>query len=486
MATSFFLRDFVDAALSRRSDLLGVRVYDGPEAIPQYLAYDSTTRELRDSAKEGGIVRQLKVLDRDWTVVAYPKPSIGESVHVGRPAFVLAFGSAISAILTFFFWMSIHGRGSLVAALEALKISSSNLLESEKRYRALFRDSKVPMLLVDPHSGNVIDANDEAVKFYGYPLETLRSMNITSINAASYETVQERLSQVRSGLLERFETGHRTGYGETRLVEVSASPIDMGGDEGILQIVTDITERKTAVERIMQMATHDELTGLPNRNLLMDRLSQAFANADRNAHHVALLFIDLDQFKAVNDSIGHEVGDLLLKEVACRMVGVVRAQDTVARMGGDEFLVVLPDLVDASHASVVAEKLIAAISQPFSVQGHSLHVGASIGIASYPNDAKDSGTIMKFADSAMYEVKNSGRNSYRFFSKDMHEASVEHQKIANALHDALERGEMFLRYQPLVSVKTGKTIGMEALLRWDNPELGSVSPMKFIPIAEDS
>lgn len=178
--------------------------------------------------------------------------------------------------------MSIHGRGSLVAALEALKISSSNLLESEKRYRALFKDSKVPMLLVDPVSGNVIDANDEAAKYYGYSADELRAMNITQINESDYETVQERLSLIRHGLLERFETSHRTSSGATRLVEVSASPIDLGDTEGILQIVNDITERKTAIEKIVQMATHDELTGLPNRNLLMDRLSQAFANADRS------------------------------------------------------------------------------------------------------------------------------------------------------------------------------------------------------------
>lgn len=166
----------------------------------------------------------------------------------------------MSFVLAFFFWMSIHGRGNLVAALEALKISSSNLLESEKRHRALFKDSKVPMLLVDPVSGGVIDANDEAAKYYGYSAEELRSMNITQINDASYEAVHERLLRIQHGLLERFETSHRTSSGDVRLVEVSASPIDMGGAEGILQIVNDITERKTAIEKIMQMATHDALT----------------------------------------------------------------------------------------------------------------------------------------------------------------------------------------------------------------------------------
>lgn len=218
----------------------------------------------------------------------------------------------------------------------------------------------------------------------------------------------------------------------------------------------------------------------------MDRLSQSFAHADRTGKSVALLFIDLDQFKTVNDSLGHDVGDVLLQDVAARMTKVVRAQDTVARQGGDEFLVVLPDLTNPSQASIVAEKLIAALSEPFDVFGHELHIGASVGIATYPKDGRNGEAILKYADIAMYRVKNSGRNSYRFFSPEMHESSVEHQTIANALHNALERHEMSVAYQPLVNAKSGKTIGMEALLRWNNPKLGQVSPMKFVPIAEDS
>lgn len=168
------------------------------------------------------------------------------------------------------------------------------------------------------------------------------------------------------------------------------------------------------------------------------------------------------------------------------MAKVVRSGDTVARQGGDEFLIVLQGLSDPSQASVVAEKLISALAEPFEVFGHELHIGASIGMASYPKDSRSADTILKYADTAMYRVKNSGRNSYRFFSQDMHESSVEHQTIANALHGALERHETSVLYQPLVNVKTGKTIGMEALLRWNHPKLGTVSPMKFVPIAEDS
>ena len=165
---------------------------------------------------------------------------------------------------------------------------------------------------------------------------------------------------------------------------------------------------------------------------------------------------------------------------------VVRSGDTVARQGGDEFLIVLQGLSDPSQASVVAEKLIAALAAPFEVFGHELHIGASIGMASYPKDSRNPDTILKYADTAMYRVKNSGRNSYRFFSQDMHDSSVEHQTIANALHGALERQETSVVYQPLVNVKSGKTIGMEALLRWNHPKLGAVSPVKFVPIAEDS
>lgn len=168
------------------------------------------------------------------------------------------------------------------------------------------------------------------------------------------------------------------------------------------------------------------------------------------------------------------------------MSRVVRSGDTVARQGGDEFLIVLQGLSDPSQASVVAEKLISALAAPFEVFGHELHIGASIGMASYPKDSRNPDTILKYADTAMYRVKNSGRNSYRFFSHDMHESSVEHQTIANALHGAVERQETSVVYQPLVNVKTGKTIGMEALLRWNHPKLGAVSPVKFVPIAEDS
>lgn len=261
VALSFFIKDFMDDAIEKRGQNLGIEVFEGASNDASAMIYDSSEEALHENLKFGiSDERVLKVLNREWTVVPYPRPQMEDLVHSERPPFILAFGTLTSFALALFFWMSIHGRGSMVAALEALKISSSNLLESEKRYRALFKDSKVPMLLVDPLGGNILDANDEAVKYYGHDADVLRSMNITQINEAEYETVQERLALIRHGLLDRFETSHRTATGAVRLVEVSASPINLGGTDGILQIISDITERKTAIERIVQMATHDELT----------------------------------------------------------------------------------------------------------------------------------------------------------------------------------------------------------------------------------
>lgn len=483
LALSFLAKDFVAESLERQASVLGVEFFDGTAENRQAMLFDSTPNDDVPSLVKS--VRNMRILDRDWTLVARPTSEFEKTVNHGRSRFVLAFGAVTTFTLTFFFWLLIRGRANMVAALEALKKSSQKLLKSETRYRALFEDSKVPMLVIDTSEGTILDANEEAVRYYGYPVEKLRGMLMTDINDVSQETVTERMLLVREGKLDRFESSHRIASGEIRTVEVSASKIEIDGSERILQIVTDITERKEAVKKILQMATHDELTGLPNRNLVMDRLSQAFAHADRSGRSVALLFLDLDRFKAVNDSIGHDIGDLLLKEVACRMCGVVRAEDTVARQGGDEFLIVLPDLADPSVASVVAEKLIAALSKPFDVAGHELHIGASIGIAAYPKDGRDGETLLKYGDIAMYRVKSSGRNSYRFFSSEMHDSSVEQLSLASALHRAVERQETSVEFQPLVNVSSGKIIGMEALLRWKHPEFGSVPPMKFIPIAED-
>ncbi len=250
----------------------------------------------------------------------------------------------------------------------------------------------------------------------------------------------------------------------------------------------NITKRKLAEERAEYLATRDPLTGLPNRMLVNDRLEQGIAKAARKNGHLAFMFIDLDRFKTINDSLGHDVGDELLKRVATRLSACVRVSDTVARLGGDEFAVILENLQsnDQEGAQNVAEKMIASLASPIMINNQHLSTSCSIGIGLYPHDGKDPQTLMKHADVAMYDAKAKGRNNYQFFSHEMNTKAQERLAVENYLRLALRRNELVVYYQPRVSFKTGKLTGMEALIRWNHPRHGLVLPNKFIHVAEDS
>jgi len=250
--------------------------------------------------------------------------------------------------------------------------------------------------------------------------------------------------------------------------------------------VEDITDRRAAEERVQFLAYYDALTGLPNRVLLQDRLAKALASARRHDEKVAILFLDLDRFKIINDSLGHSVGDLLLQHVAERLKKWTRAQDTVARIGGDEFLLVLTAVKDVPDAAVCAERIMDAMTAEFVVQGRSFTVSCSIGLSIFPEHGADGETLIKNADAAMYCAKDSGRNNFQFFTEDMNAQVVERLTLEHSLRLALEKQELSLVYQPQMDIATGRITGLEALLRWKHPELGLVPPDKFIRIAENS
>ncbi|HEY5994411.1 MAG TPA: EAL domain-containing protein [Gallionellaceae bacterium] len=238
--------------------------------------------------------------------------------------------------------------------------------------------------------------------------------------------------------------------------------------------------------RIQILANYDTVTGLPNRNLLHDRISHAISYARRYDKIAAVLFIDLDDFKVVNDSLGHNVGDKLLRELGKRLTGCVRETDSVARLGGDEFVILLTGMAHRDGVVFVAEKVLDSLSRPFLLEGHEIFISSSIGIATFPKDGEDEQTLLKHADSAMYHAKERGKGHYQFYAAEMNELALERLSMINDLHRALERNEFVLHYQPQVNLKTGKITGVEALVRWQHPQKGMVAPAKFISVAEET
>ena len=270
-------------------------------------------------------------------------------------------------------------------------------------------------------------------------------------------------------------------------VEDSVAPIHdrRGAVTGAVMVFHDVSAARAMTLKMSFLAQHDSLTDLPNRVLLNDRLSEAITLSQRHQRKLAVLFLDLDRFKHINDSLGHAVGDGLLRSVARRLLACIRSSDTVGRHGGDEFVVLLWDMRHSQDAAVTAAKILQALREPHHINKHKLRITASIGIATYPDDGTDADTLMKKADLAMYHAKEAGRDSYQFFESEMNAHAIERQSLEEDLHYAIERQELVLHYQPKLNLATGAIIGAEALLRWHHPQRGLVPPGQFIPIAED-
>ena len=362
---------------------------------------------------------------------------------------------------------------------------------SEERLESIVGSLDEVVWSVKPGSHDVIFQSSAAERVYGHPVQAFfDNPNLWAevVHPDDRVRVQPFLDELaRRGHLEmeyrivRPDGGVRWLRARARVVrDGSGQPLRYDG------IVSDVTERKRYEEQLEFQATHDALTGLPNRNLLGDRIGQALVRAARDGRSAAVLFVDLDQFKFVNDSLGHDVGDVLLRAVADRLQATVREGDTVARQGGDEFVIVLHDVVREEDAADVAQKVLSSLNPPVAVEGHELFVAASVGISLYPQDGDDIHTLLRNADMAMYRAKEEGRNNFQFFAADMNVRLSERLTLEGSLRHALEREEFALYYQPQVDLLSGEIVGMEALLRWRHPELGLVPPVKFIPLAEET
>jgi diguanylate cyclase (GGDEF)-like protein/PAS domain S-box-containing protein len=358
------------------------------------------------------------------------------------------------------------------------------LQASEAQYRQMFEQNRAIQLLFEPSAGTIVEANQAACDFYGYTRDEMRTRAISDLAAGSATEVAAGISRARTQQKNYFVVQHRLCSGQVRDVEVHTGPVNVRGRQLLYSIIHDITERKRAEEMLEHQALHDGLTGLPNRLLLQDRLTQAIRMADRDGRPFALLVIDLDRFKDVNDTLGHLAGDQLLQEVAWRLRQALRASDTVARLGGDEFAVVLPD-ADVAAATLSAEKVVEALGASLVLEGHEVAVGASVGIAVYPENGADADTLLRRADIAMYVAKQT-RGGYVLYASDQDQSSTERLTLVGALRHAIADDELILYYQPKVDCRSGDVAGVEALVRWQHPQQGLIPPDRFIPLAEQT
>jgi diguanylate cyclase (GGDEF)-like protein/PAS domain S-box-containing protein len=370
-----------------------------------------------------------------------------------------------------------------VASAIDRKRSADALRESETKFRTLADTAPCAIFIYQGHELKY--ANAAAASIWGDDREALVASNLWDTVAPEFQDrVRERVLSRGWGEVSRCEFKIVRKDGERRWVDFTSGPIEYGGQPAALGTAFDITERKWAEDQIKDIAYHDALTGLPNRLLFNDRLSMALAQAHRHNQRLAVLFLDLDRFKVINDSLGHTLGDRLLQAVGERLVFSVREGDTVARLGGDEFTLLLPGAGRPLDLAKFAEKVLEALKQPFGLEGHELFVTASMGISLYPEDGIDPETLVKNADTAMYRAKDQGRDNYQLYTAAMNATALERLGMENALRKALIQGELEIYYQPLLDLASGTVYGVEALLRWRHPERGLILPAEFIPLAE--
>lgn len=361
---------------------------------------------------------------------------------------------------------------------------------NEARIRAIL-DCVDEGIIAMTSDGVIQTINPAAERMFGYQSAELIGKNILILMPESHR------NQYEQDLETYLETYQNNLMGNCREIvglrrdgtlfpaEISVREVKFSGEHLFIGALRDITERKATEVRVNHLANHDSLTNLPNRDLLQDRARQSFMQATRQQLRVGIVFIDLDHFKTINDSLGHHVGDRLLQTVALRIRSCLRDQDTVARQGGDEFIVVLPSVKRFEDIGVVTQKLIVALSAPYSIDGVELHTSASIGVAVYPDDGSEVEVLLRNADTAMYYAKAMGRNNFQFFTPQMNQVAAERMQIESNLRQALVRNEFTLHFQPIINLASGQVDGAEALLRW-NPSGGAIGPDRFIPVAEET
>jgi diguanylate cyclase (GGDEF)-like protein/PAS domain S-box-containing protein len=433
--------------------------------------------------------------DRDAAMLACDKDIQHGRDHVIEYRFLTAKGSSV--------WLrdyvSLILENNRLVKLRCMMVDITNLKNAEsnlRRYEHIVSSSQHFMSFID-RDYKFRFINDAYKRAFNKTRENIIGHTLSELYGEKFFLTHQKIP------FDKALTGEPSGYEAwfdlpligRRYMIINYTPYyDDKFVSGIIVSAHDITDRKLAEElkrkheeKIEHLAYHDVMTNLPNRALFLERLGQVLAQGNRDSSiQAAILFADLDRFKTINDTLGHATGDELLRHMAARMRDVLREGDTVARLGGDEFVILLPRLLTAQEAAQVAAKSVEIMAAPFLIHGHELHVTTSLGISLYPKDGEDVETLLKHADTALYQAKNLGRNQYQFFNRSMNAQAHERLLLENSLRKALERNEFMLYYQPQVDLRTGKTTGIEALIRWKHPEHGMIFPNDFIPIAEET
>lgn len=459
---------------------IAMRIYDGNEATESTL-FHATHPTLDFASAAHQRVLPIEVGGKTWQVHYASLPVFGSASDLAQPWRLLAGGVLISFLLFGTVWSLVATRARAIRMAQRM---TRSLSDKETKLRALFAQAPLAIWTLD-ENGRVLECNDKLTQHMGATREKI--IGFSMLTDAKDQSLVESIKRAIAGETIMLEGPYTSTTGNLRSIyQFYFQPVQVDGKFAfLLAFAQDISARKAAEAHIEHMAHHDALTGLANRLLLKDRLDHAIANAQRNMRTQALLFIDLDHFKTINDTVGHSVGDALLLEVSQRLRECVRESDTLARIGGDEFVILLTNLVSSNDCERVAEKLIATLAQPITVEQHTFSITASVGIAIWPTDGVDTETLTRNADVAMYHAKNSGRNNYQFFTHDMNAHVIEGLAMEVALRNALNNNEFLLQFQAQIDFESGLIIGAESLLRWQHPTLGLLPPSKFIPIAEE-